>query len=493
VQLLALALAAIAFGIAMRVWIYRSSIGHLGTDEAVWGLMARHVLHGEVSAFFWGQAYGGTQEVFPVALLFWLFGTHLALMRVVPTLFAIAAGLVLWRAGRRLGGEVAGVCAALLLWVWPAYAAWKVQTWSGFYGSGLLYGALVLWLTLLLDDDATAARIALTGVVLGLAFWQTVQAVAVIVPALVWLTLRRPRIWLRAWIAVPGVLLGALPWLVSNLRHDWWSFTVRGGAGTYTGRLHSFVTATFPELLGLRVPFAVNWTFGTAVSGLLYAALIAALAVALWRWRRSPRSLPLAVLLGYPLVSVINAMTVESSEPRYVFMLLPALVLLAATVMTTVPRAAIVLAVAALVSAVSLARWIDWRDARGAVDRFNPGEVNVWPAVRALEQAGVDHAFAHYSIAYRMMFDSRERLIVSEADLTNLSTVAPGRVLPPVPTDYTMHRRPAFDRAVRSAPRFAYVFVRGEPGQARDVRLLRSQGFTEKRLGTLILMLSPDQ
>src|SRR5206468_3699382 len=98
-----------------------------------------------------------------------------------------------------------------------------------------LYGALVLWLALLLDEEARAWRIAAIGLVLGLALWETVQAVAVIVPALAWLTIRRPRIWLRAWIAVPGLVLGALPWLISNLRHDWWSFTVRGGAGTYTG------------------------------------------------------------------------------------------------------------------------------------------------------------------------------------------------------------------------------------------------------------------
>src|SRR5919205_2191507 len=117
-----IAAAAIALGIGFRVAIYRSSIGHLGTDEAVWGLMARHAEHGELSAFFWGQAYGGTQEVLPVALLFRLFGTHLVLMRLVPVVFSLAAIFVVWRIGRRLGGDTVGLTAALLLWIWPIYA-----------------------------------------------------------------------------------------------------------------------------------------------------------------------------------------------------------------------------------------------------------------------------------------------------------------------------------------------------------------------------------
>ena len=70
VALAVLAGAAIVYGIVLRVVVYRDPIGAMQGDEALWGLMARHVLHGEVSAFFWGQSYGGTKEVFPVAALF---------------------------------------------------------------------------------------------------------------------------------------------------------------------------------------------------------------------------------------------------------------------------------------------------------------------------------------------------------------------------------------------------------------------------------------
>ena len=61
-------------------------------------------------------------------------------------------------------------------------------------------------------------------------------------------------------------------------------------------------------------------------------------------------------------------------------------------------------------------------------------------------------------------------------------------MLPPVPTDYTMHHHPAYDTDVRTARRFAYIFVRREPSEAADVSLLRAHGFSEHDVGSLIVL-----
>ena len=71
-------------GIGLRVYAHVSSLGTLDGDEAVWGLMARHFRLGELSAFLWGQGYGGTQEVLATAPLVALFGTSTEVIRVVP-------------------------------------------------------------------------------------------------------------------------------------------------------------------------------------------------------------------------------------------------------------------------------------------------------------------------------------------------------------------------------------------------------------------------
>jgi Dolichyl-phosphate-mannose-protein mannosyltransferase len=482
----------LAAGIALRVLIYRTSLGQLDIDEATWALMARHAEHGQLSAFFWGQAYGGTQEVIPVAALFAVFGTHLFLARLVPMLLSAASALVVWRIGRRTIGELPAVVAGLLLFVWPPYPIWKLEVWAGFYGGGLLYTTLILLVTLRLDESPARSRVALMGLVLGLGFWESVQTVAVIIPALAWLSLRRPRVWREAWAAVPGAAVGALPWILSNLRHDWWSLSIPGSGVdvSYVTRLRGFFTDTFPMLLGLRVPYSTGWIFGTAVTGLLYAAGLGLFGVFAWRWRRSQLSLFAFTAVAFPFLYAISGQTANTAEPRYVVLLAPVVVLMLATAATTLPRAVVLLAAGALISTVALAQWIDWtHTARGAV--FNV--VDVRPAIAALDRAGIDRAYSDYALAYSITFDTRERIIVSEADLRSIRAVGPDRVLPPVPTNHTMHHHPAYDTAVRAARRYAYIFVRGEPGEARDVPLLRAHGFAEEPLGRLVMLVSPPQ
>jgi hypothetical protein len=414
-------------------------------------------------------------------------------MRLVPVAVSAAAAVVVWRAGRLALGPPGGLVAGLLMLIWPIYAIWKLEIWSGFYGGDLLYAALVLLMALLIDEAATWPRIAVLGLVIGLASWESVQTVAVILPTLAWLTIRRPRVWARAWIAVPGLLVGALPWILSNLRHDWWSLRQYGGSGTYVDRLHGYVAATFPMLLGLRLPFSSDWLLGRAASAALYAVALALIAVAAWRWRREPRSLFPFVVLAYPFLYAYDEMTSNTSEPRYVVVLLPALALLVAGLASTVPRAAAVLGVASLLSVAGLVRWVDWHNEPARAIPFNPGEVNLSPLIGVLERAGIDRAYADYSVAYRLTFDTRERIIVSEADLAGLAVAAPGRVLPPVPTDFTMHHHPAYDAAVRSAPRLAYILVRHEPSATQDLRLLRANGYREHDVGTLILLMAPSR
>ena len=76
-------------------------------DEAVVGLMTRHALRGDLTVFYWGQGYGGTQEVLLTVPVFWLFGDGWLALRLVPVAITIVTALVIWRVGRRTIGEPA--------------------------------------------------------------------------------------------------------------------------------------------------------------------------------------------------------------------------------------------------------------------------------------------------------------------------------------------------------------------------------------------------
>jgi hypothetical protein len=62
----------------------------LDSDEAMLGLMARHLSHGEWSVFLWGQYYMGSLESILSAPILAIFGSSSITLRIIPLLFALA-------------------------------------------------------------------------------------------------------------------------------------------------------------------------------------------------------------------------------------------------------------------------------------------------------------------------------------------------------------------------------------------------------------------
>lgn len=205
----ALVVIGVGAGIALRLWILTSPLGAIDGDEAVWGVMARHELHGELSVFFWGQPYGGTQESLLTAPLFALFGSGAWTLRVVPVVLWAVAGLLVWRIGRRTLGEPRARLAAALFWLSPAYFVWKSTRAHGFYGSTLVLGLAVVLLAVRLRERNSRADLVMLGLALGLGWWASPQVVILVLPALVWLAWRHPAAARDGWLAVPPAVLGA--------------------------------------------------------------------------------------------------------------------------------------------------------------------------------------------------------------------------------------------------------------------------------------------
>jgi Dolichyl-phosphate-mannose-protein mannosyltransferase len=478
--MLLVAVSAVA-GIVLRAAVLQSSLGVLDGDEAVWGLMARHALDGELTTFYWGQGYGGTQEVLLTAPLFSVFGTSVIAMRVVPITLAAVTAVLVWRIGRRTIGEPAAAIAAALFWVWPPYLIWKSDRAHGFYGSGLVLAALILLLVLRLVERRSRLDAALLGLVIGLAWWQTPQVVPIALPALVFLAVRKPRAYRDAWVAVPAALIGALPWIISNVQHDWWSFQVDSGDTPYGARLRGFFSATFPMAIGLRIPFTSEWLFGRMLSALVYAGLVIALAVVAWRKRRENVSLLVAVAAAYPFLYAIAPATWLVDEPRYVVLLIPVVVLLLAQPLTTVRRGAPALAAAIAISSFVLLRLASSSEYEQRADGlFIPSDFK--PLIAALDRRGIDRVFSSYWIAYRVDFETRERVIAAESMLDTLRE-DDGAVVPQVPTRPDDIRYAPYDSTVRNAPNPAWVLLPGTADEMRNRPLLERAGYFRSRIG----------
>jgi hypothetical protein len=469
-------------GIALRVWAYRATLGIPNADEAVVGLMARHVLQGEFPTFYWGQAYGGSQEALLTAPLFAIGGSSWLALRLIPIALGALTSLVVWRVGRRTIGEPAGAVAGALFWIWPPFIVYQLTHQNGFYASNVLYCSLLLLLALLVAESPTHPHVGLFGLVIGLAFWQTPQIVPVLGGVIAWTVWKQRRSLRRLWVAVPLAALGALPWIVWNTRHGWESLTL----GAYGDKLHSLrllASPVLPMMAGLRAPFSAELLLPAPLTHLAYLALIGAFVYGAFKTRRTNTSLLYVVTVAFPLIYIISPKTSWAvSSPRFIVVLTPVLALLLAQLAGTFVRAVALLAIACAVSVVTLERMDDWFRAKPPpftrVDQLGPRHVvqlvprNIDPLVRMLDGLGVDHVYANYWLAYRLDFDTRERITAVESNFRSVQFVH-GQA---VPVDQHDVRHSEYERAVRQA-RHAFVFYKQTVASTPYLEELQRHGY----------------
>jgi hypothetical protein len=470
----ALIAAALLAGIGLRVWAMLMPQGALDSDEAVVGLLTHGILHGTLPAFFPGQGYGGTQEELLAAPLVAAAGLQTWAIRAPVIALWFVAAILVWRIGLRVLDRRRAAVAAALFWIWPAYFIWKSTRAHGFYGSELVLGLLVLLVVLRLDEGARRADLVLLGLALGCGLWSSPQVAIVALPALAWLIRRRPRIVRRAPLVLAAAVVGAIPWLLGNLHHDWYSLHPGRNEGPWTEHLHNLVVSTLPQALGLRLAWSFEWLGTPYVAFPLYA--LAVLGFAYLLWRRPPQLAPvLLVVVLFPVFYFVSPYTWLQSEPRYLTLVMPLFALLLAHAATTPARTAALVTVCLSLSVgglVELQRHhvAPFRTEGTAV----PADLD--PVLQALRAHDVAAAFASYWVSWRITFESRLHIVGAKTNYSHPvvrdDRLEPGDPLNDLGTDRPYYVEVAHERRV------AHVFVRGGDVEPRIAPLLRRARYT---------------
>jgi 4-amino-4-deoxy-L-arabinose transferase-like glycosyltransferase len=475
-------------GLGLRIWILLATRDVLDGDEAVVGLMAKHILHGEFPAIYWGQVYGGNQEAFLTAPLVAAFGLSTTVIRVVTTAFWAAATVLVWRIGLRCLDRQRAALAATLFWIWPACFVWQSTRPRGFYGSSLVLGLAVVLLALRLRDRDSGRDYLLLGLALGCGWWSSPQILILALPALAWLVWRRPAALRGLLYVLPATVVGALPWLLGNARHHWYSLS-QAGIGqvslAYAHHLHILGTTTLPMALGLRVPYSFDWLLGVLPGRVLYLVLLAGLAVAAWRTRRTAAPLVLAAL-AFPVFYFISPFTWEQTDPRYLASLSPVIALLFGWWLRPLAQATVLLAAAL---AFSVAGVVHVEQHHLPVQRAEDADVpaDVDPVIAVLAGDNVHHAFANYWVAWPVTFKTDERIVVATSYFPAPRSSG-GRVYP---GDSTGGRYPRYYREVSASRDAAYVFVRGGNREQPLRPLLRRAAYRHVLVSGFSIWLPP--
>jgi hypothetical protein len=470
----ALVPALILFGVAVRVWMLATPMGGLDADEAIVGLMARHILDGDFPMFYWGQLYGGPHEPLITAGFFQVFGATTLVLKVVAVLLSAAACALLWRVGKRTVGEPAATVAALMFWVWPpAFVWWSVKS-RGFYHASLLIGLAILLLVLRLAKQDSGRDMFFLGALVATGIWCSPQTIFFIAPALVWLAVRRFPVIKIAPVGVAGAILGAFPWWVDQLEHDWFALRSSGASfamPAYGDHLRGFFETGLPGALGLKLADGSRWMAGGLGRAAYVALLVAFAASVVWelvpgrtdRSFRGARWLLLAMILAYPFLFALSPYSWFVAHPRYLYYLTPILALLIARGLVALKWQGIAVGLVVTITLSTAGFAIMHRDgvffasAEGVLIPEDLGDAFDFMTAR-----GIDHVYADYWLAYIVAFESGERI-----------TATPYR---------GALRNFEADAAVRAVPDPAYLFLAGSASEPVFQGELAAMGIPYERL-----------
>ena len=424
-------------GLGLRLAVIASPLGEIDGDEAVVGLMARHIAFvGERPVFYWGQPYLGSLEAFTAAPLFRLFDSSALLLKLVPTAYSLGFLALSAVLARGLFGTGPGLATAAYLAVPPAmWAVWSTKARGG-YAEVLFLGEALLVVTLMFARAPSRRLAMLWGLLAGLAFWTHLLAIVYLVPALVFLALgRRGRFAPRqVGVLVIGVLVGMLPLLIDNLAN---SFLTLGALLQPPdlpidppAQFVRFFRVGVPVLLGLGQPttsqamFDQDWSLRPAGHLLVAVVAVAALTLAVLTYLPAVRRLVAcgADRLSAPAVLVFLTLVVPPvvaltrfgffvSEPRYALPLYSTVPLLAG-VLWRARWAWLRWSIVGLVMAFNLWSLMS-TDPRLWRPEDTPDSTTASRAalVQYLEPQDRHQMYTDYWIGYPVMFETRETVL----------------------------------------------------------------------------------
>jgi hypothetical protein len=442
------------FAIAMG-WI-------LDADEAVVGLMAKHISEGGPwPVFYYGQHYMGSLEALLAAGVFSLFGISEVALKSVPLFFSVlliplsfllayacVAGANTPGADSGTDGALAtrtGLLAAALIAVPPA----PLLVWSSMARGGFVELLCVAALALLVAvrwfksahpvPAATPTRSLLLGCLLGFGWWINNQILYFMLPIALLMALRllQPRhgVSLRcrigalvkhAALGVFGFLIGGAPYWGYNVLHNFPSLGMFQPVSLTTAlaQFQAAFSSSLPMILGARHFWDEGDIFPAAAA--MYLTLYALLlGVLLWQRRQELAQLlrlrlthnPGAELLLLCSCCILPIFAISSfgslwRAPRYLLPLYIVLLPLLGIVLGRLPRQISSLLFAALLMLNLASAYWGGRAIPGQpeVDMGERVARDNAPLFAWLKANNYDWVRTDYWIGYRLAFESRERV-----------------------------------------------------------------------------------
>jgi len=300
---------AFIIGLVVVIGIIRFAIlflsqRHVISDEAIVGLMAKHILEGRNFPFYlYGVSYSGSGawEAYLAVIPFALFGVGVFALKSVPVLLSLGCIVLFYAMAKKLYDERVAIIAAVIFALWPGLLKWQFQA-KG-YAFYFISIPLLVLLFARLESKPSRQNAFLFGLICGLSLW-SLEIIAPIIAAL-WIVLLCRRRVREMTMSIFGALVGYAPVIYWNFSHNFanWRFVLFEKPET-GGLISRFAPAQWWQIFAHEMPKffgpdTVLWYFPeTPWTGyVMYAVAIIAIVAAIVRVKTNDSHADLLMLI----------------------------------------------------------------------------------------------------------------------------------------------------------------------------------------------------
>ena len=289
------------FVAAARFAILFASQTRVHSDEAIIGLMGKHILEGRHFPFYmYGQPYnaGAAWEAYLAAVAFALFGVGVIPLKACVLVLSLLCLFLFYRMGCALYGQRTAVFATVAFALTPSLLKWHFQV-RGYSWYFLSIPVLTLLFASIESASVPKRRtLLLFGLASGLSIW-CLELASPLVAAFWLLLILRHRISLSsAPFGLIGFVLGYAPVIVFNLTNRFgnWRYVAierPGGGFSALFQISAWRRIFLDEMPKFFGPDTVLWYYPEkpAVGYVFYAIAFFALGAATWPFIKSPRKI----------------------------------------------------------------------------------------------------------------------------------------------------------------------------------------------------------
>ena len=421
----------------------------IDSDEAIVGLMAKHILEGRpLPTFYYGQHYMGSLEGILVSYAFRVFGISSWALQGVPFLCSVILVPVVFLLTRELGGRAAAHFSAVLYALPPAgLLVWSSKARGGFIEI-LLIGACALLYTCrwLRQREPRVWGPAVIGFLLGVGWWVNNQILYFMSPIGLFMVMRGIRAFLEesgpagklavlktylllGLVGLFAFFFGGSPYWIYNIKEGFPSLGMFGIAPfmDVVEHFQGLVTVAIPILLGSRRFWDANSSLGSL--SLLYLIVYAVLCVFYLVSRRREivsllflkidRKSPIEILPIFISVSVgifvISTFGWLVQAPRYLLPVYIGMFPLCGLVLEMLGSWKRGVALAGLIILVSMntaPAYLPTRALQGepVVFKGERVEKDHTELIHRLDALGIKKIRTNYWIGYRLAFETLEKV-----------------------------------------------------------------------------------